>query len=215
MPGKQASVRNSGIYNASGLSATALLKLHPSMNVQRLAALPDIGPMCSVVGLATAERIARAAGHKLQMTASRLQFRFGVTTHGSLGSFEVLIPTPRMVMRLCPDVVKAEVPFLIGRDAFEQNCVQALTVEDLLQFVPLPGAATLPWFMPLSRNIGNVFLQFTPVPSAVGIFYQRAQLAKLRRSLYHSSASKFCIVLKRADACQLDANTRKVLEKTS
>lgn len=58
------------VYNASELSANAIIKLHPPRQGQHVAALIDTGAIRSVVGLATAQRIARAAGRKFSLTAS-------------------------------------------------------------------------------------------------------------------------------------------------
>lgn len=110
-------------------------------------------------------------------------------------------------MRVCPDDVKADIPFLLGLDALDHNHVQALTDDNLLQFIPLPRAAALPWSLPLSRNLGQVLLPFTLVPSAASILYQRAELAKLHRYLYHTSAAKLYDLLKSADPTQPDPDT--------
>lgn len=86
-----------------------------------MAAIIDIGAVRSVVGFSNAQRIARTVGDKLQLTTPRRKVRFGVPAHGSPGSFEILIPTPGGVMRVCPDVVKADVAFMLGPDALDQN----------------------------------------------------------------------------------------------
>lgn len=164
-----------------------------------MSVLIDTSTTRSFIGLPTPQHIARAARHKLELTASRQQFRFGVTAHSNLGNFEVLNPTRGVVMRVCPDVAKADVPFLLGLDALDHNRAQALTVDNLLQFIPLPGAAALPWSMPLSRNLGHVFYAITPVPPAARKLCQRAQLAKLYRSLYHLFSAKVYDLLKHAD----------------
>lgn len=49
----------------------------------------------------------------------------------------VHIPTPMGAMSVQVDVIGADVPFLFGRDALDENRVQVLTVENKLQFVPL------------------------------------------------------------------------------
>lgn len=86
-----------------------------------MVALIGVGALRSVVDLSTVERIACAAGHKLQLTTSRRKFRFGITVHDSLGSFKILIPTSGGFMRVCPHVIKADIPFLLGLEALDQN----------------------------------------------------------------------------------------------
>lgn len=82
-------------------------------------------------------------------------------------------------MLVCPDVVKADVPSLLVLDALDQNRVQALRIDNELQFVPMPGDSALPWSMPVPQNLGLIFLPFIPGPPAASIFYQHAQLTKL------------------------------------
>lgn len=79
-----------GTYRASDVASASLS--HASR--RKVEALVDTGANRSFVGLHAARRIARAAGRKLLLTPSRRRFRFGVDTHGSIGSFFIRIPTP-------------------------------------------------------------------------------------------------------------------------
>lgn len=151
--------------------------------------------MRSVVGLATAQRIAPAAGHKLALTTSERNFRLAVTTYGRIGSFEILIPTPGGVMKVRLGIVRADVPFLLGLGALDQNPVQALPVDSASLLIPMPGDAALSWLMRILLGTCSTpaYLSLLPVPPEAVIFYQHAQLEKLHRSLYHSPVSRKAI----------------------
>ena len=166
------------------------------------------------MGLPTARRIFQSLGRKLTLCKSHRSFRFGNTAHASLGTITVHIPTPNGVMSVNADVVSADVPFLIGLDALDENRLQILTVASQLQHVPVDDS-TKSWRLPLLRNGGHICLPFVPIREECVSFYTRVQLERLHRSLYHPSAEKMFALLRRADPDKLEPDTRAVLQDIS
>jgi hypothetical protein len=63
----------------------------------------------------------RFVGKKCNLQRSNNVYRFGVDKQDSLGTIAIHIPTPAYVVTLNVDVVRANVPLLIGLDVLDAN----------------------------------------------------------------------------------------------
>lgn len=135
-----------------------------------------------------------------------------------MGSFRIPIPNPTGVMVIQADVVKADVPILVGLDALDQHILQPLSVTNKLQHISHHGADPYldnDWNLDLIRSDGHLYLPFILITQAHSAFYASSQLEKRRRSFYHPSAAQLYELLKRADSEQPDQETRKILQEIS
>jgi hypothetical protein len=107
----------------------------------------DIGAQKTVIGLPQAMAYCRFVGKKFKLQRSNNVYRFGVDKKHSLGSIAIHIPTPASVITLNVDVVRANVPLLIGIDVLDANGLTADTVSNKLK-CPRGG-----WETPLVRKI--------------------------------------------------------------
>jgi hypothetical protein len=92
---------------------------------------------------------------KFKLQRSNNVYRFGVDKQDSLGSIAIHIPTPASFITLNVDVVRANVPLLIGLEVLDANGLTADTVSNKLKCQK--GG----WETPLVRKIGPVYLEWS------------------------------------------------------
>lgn len=103
--------------------------------------------------------------------------------------------------------------FLLGLDALDRHCFQALIVQDKLQYVPRDGSdLKISWTLDLVRKEGQVLFPFVSVSLKNATYYLREKLQKLHRKLCHPSSENLYELLKRGDPVHLDVDTRKILD---
>ena len=202
------------VFSASK-SSTRVLHLANDNCVRSTDLLLDTGAAKSVVGLRQARRFAKLAGERLTLAPSKRRFRFGIDVHASLGSTTLRFPTPGGISSITVDVVKPDLPFLVGLDVLDAKRLQVLSVRNLIEHVPPSDMGPPGWTMPLWRKNGHIFLRVQPLPPPSAVFYSRRQLHALHRNLYHPSPAKLFELLRRADPESLPPETLDVLQQIS
>lgn len=137
---------------------------------------------------------------------SNCAFRFGDGTHNSLGLITIRIPTPdRGYIHLDVDVVRPDVPLLIGLDILDRDSLVPDNVENVLE------SRIQGWRMPITRKHGHMYLEWIYSE----ILFTRSELKKLHRHFHHPSSGKLMALLKRSKLKDVDSKTRQLLEEIS
>jgi hypothetical protein len=157
----------------------------------------------SCVGLAQAKAYAAEQGLIFRLISSRRSFTFGDTVLPSLGLMKMTMPTPSGILSLDLDVVKPNIPALLGLDLMDAHGVQFLTVTNQLQSVAKG------WHIPVVWKLGHGYIRWGPLAP---VLFPRSELARLHRPLYHPSTTKLLNLLRRADADKVTAETRSMLQ---
>jgi hypothetical protein len=77
-------------------------------------ACPNTGARKTVIGFSQAKAYCRFVGTKFKLKGNKNIYRFGVDRQESMGSVSIRLPTPVSIIFLEVDVVRANVPLLIG-----------------------------------------------------------------------------------------------------
>ena len=164
----------------------------------------DTGAQQCVVGLKQAKAYCKERDIKLKLLPSRTEFRFGDRSFRSLGAIPIRIPTPNgSFIEHRFDVVKADVPLLLGLDLLDSSGLIVNNVNNCLE------NKILGYSMPIVRKFGHLYLEW-PVSE---ILFTKAELTKLHRQFKHPSTEKLLNLLKRSKVSNVDAHTRKMLEE--
>jgi Zinc knuckle len=158
----------------------------PNVNVRGDRAFVDTGAQETVIGLPQAMAYCLFGGKKFKLQRSNNLYRFGVDEQDSLGSIAIHVSTPAAVITLNIDVVRANVPFLIGLDVLDANDLTADTVSNKLR-CPKGG-----WETPHVRKIGNVYLELSYEGN---ILFSKSELTKMHRGFYHPSSENLLNLL--------------------
>ena len=130
-----------------------------------------------------------------KLRKSLISFAFGDGVYKSLGSMEIRIPTPdNSFISLDVDVVKPDVPFLLGLDILDQHQLMADNIDNKLR------SRALGWSMPIVRHRGHLYIQW----NTNYVLFTRAELNRLHKHFWHPSSGKLYNLLKRTNP--LDAN---------
>jgi len=81
----------------------------------------DTGAQRTVIGLNQAQAYCRDQRIPLSLSKSWARFKFASHVTNALGSMVILLPTPKDTIRLHVDVVKDNIPLLIGMDSMDSN----------------------------------------------------------------------------------------------
>jgi hypothetical protein len=166
-------------------------------------AVLDTGAQMTVIGMEQAKGYCKESGKMFSLLPSRSRFKFGASSERSLGKISIEIPTPGSPIHINCDVVKSDVPLLIGLDILDKYGLNVLSVEGLLQ------STTEHWTIPMQRLWGHIYLQWDP---GIQLFYTRAELTKIHRHFHHPSTEKLVNLLKRATPGDLPKETRAQLD---
>lgn len=109
-------------------------------------------------------------------------------------------------MVLIFDVVKADVPFLIGLDVLNAFKLVCNTVKN--KQISVDGC----WEIPIVKILGHVCIQWN---SSDKIFFTKAELHKLHCVMYHSPDKKNINLIKRSEEEDLDSDRQNLLEELS
>lgn len=123
----------------------------------------DTGAQIIVIGERQAHLYSSSSGILFQHCPSKNHISFGDGQARSIGYINILISTPGAVLKLKIDVVKNNIPFLIGLDVLDQRSLQlvhnvgleALTVEKCLQYVT-EGSKS-----PTVRKLGHIYYEWS------------------------------------------------------
>jgi transposase InsO family protein len=166
----------------------------------------DTGAQKTVIGFSQAKAYCRFVGTKFKLKENKNIYRFGVDRQESMGSFSIRLPTPVSIIFLEVDVVRANVPLLIGLDVLDAYGLTADTVKNSLK------CPSIGWEIPLVRKLGHVYLEW---PLETNILFTKSELTKLHRGFYHPTNENLMNLLKRARPNDLDKDTNRLLQNIS
>lgn len=94
----------------------------------------DIGAQRSCIGLRQTKALCKSKGRKLRLAKSNLALQFGDKIYYSLGTIEIIIPTPDgSILIIKREVVRADVPFLVRIDVLDKEGLVANNVSNKLE----------------------------------------------------------------------------------
>jgi hypothetical protein len=166
-------------------------------------AVIDTGAQSSVIGLPQAQAYSSEFGSRLFIRPSLTTFKFGNSTEKSLGITRIVVPTPGTLVSFDCDVVKADIPLLIGLDLLGRYSLDVIVAKGVLR------SDDEKWSLPLVQKDGHIFLEWNRV---LDICYTREELTKIHRHFYHPSTTKLFNLLRRADPKNLAEDTRRILD---
>ena len=173
-------------------------------NGKFLGALIDTGAQRSVIGEAQALAYCNEHGIPYQPSKSYNKFRFASLLKTSLGKIPILITTPNGLLRMNVDIVREDIPLLMGINFMDENGLQFLSVRNELQCVHDD------WTMPVTRRGGHGYLCWEPISS---VMFNKAQLLRLHQHLLHPSVQKLYNLLQRAKPEDMTPNTKEILQE--
>lgn len=163
----------------------------------------DTGAQRSVVGRNQAKAYCKSAGITFKTKPSAISFKFGDGIFDSLGKIPVRIPTPDGgFLPLEIDVVKANIPMLIGLEVLDQNQLVADNLDN--ELVSKRGK----WSLPITRKNGHLFVEW----DFAEILYTKSELRKLHLHFYHPSVNKLYNLIRRAKPEDATSETKQLLE---
>ena len=142
----------------------------------------------------------------MNLKRSAAAFKFADGTFQSLGKAPIRIPTTHQTfIQLEVDVVKPDVPLLIGIDVLDRESLVADNVNNILE------SRIYGWTVPIIRKHGHMYIEWKPSKT----LFTRAELVKLHRHFHHPSTGKILALLKRSKLSDVDSNTKRMLEDIS
>ena len=169
-------------------------------------ALLDTGVQKSVIGEKQAKLYCAAAVIPFKLSVSKSRFSFGAGNARSMGCITILVVTPGSVLRIHVDVIKNNIPFLIGLDVLDHYGLQVLTVENMIDSVKEA------WKTPVARKYGHVYYCWESIFST---FLSKPQLERLHKHLLHPSTTKLYELLSRSGPENISGDTRTILKEIS
>jgi hypothetical protein len=163
----------------------------------------ETGPQMTVIRMEQAKGYCKESGNMFSLLPSRSRFKFGASAERSLGNISIEIPTPGSPIHINCDVLKSDLPLLIGLDILDKYGLNVLSVEGLLQ------STTEHWTIPIQRLWGHIYLQWDP---GIQLFFTRAELTKIHRHFLDPSTVKLVNLLKRATPGNVPKETRAQLD---
>ncbi len=161
---------------------------------QFLGAVIDTGAAKSCIGLKQAQAYAAWCGSSFKTAKSSHSFKLGDVIHQSLGTFDLILPTPTGGITFKTEIIAADVPLLIGLDVIDEHYLLADTRVNQLVHQD--------WVLPIIRDEGHLWVRWV-----TKVQYTKPQLQKLHRHYRHPSASKLYALLKRVDGKKLPSST--------
>ncbi len=159
-----------------------------------------------VIGYRQATAYCAYTGTTFCLRPSNASFRIGDGSHTSIGTMPVRIPTLDGSFIVGDfDVVKADVPMLIGLYLLDNYSLVANNVRNELQS-ELQG-----WSIPLTRKLGHMSIHLGRLTHT----FTRSELTKLHRHFHHPSGKKLNYLTRRSNVQDADSATLKMLEDIS
>ena len=167
----------------------------------------DIGAQQSVCGYEQAMAYCKKNNRQLKLQESPRRFQFGDGIHKSMGTFIVRLPTPDgSYIRFEMDVIKINIPMLLGLDLLDQHSLVADNVDNLLV------SKTIGWSIPITRKLGHLYVEWDP-STPLNAYYTKAELLRMHLHFYHPSVSKLFNLIKRAKPEHANAETKGILQE--
>ena len=163
----------------------------------------DTGAQRSVVGMKQAISYCSEIGIDFDPVPSRTRFRFGKGRSTSLGRIPFIISTPQSMLTIWVDVVRQDIPMLIGLDVLEKYSLQVLSVLNELDCFQEN------WRALVHRKHRLIYCEWS---DNMKTLFSRPQLTQLHRHLLHPSTRKLYNILKRAKPENLSSDTMSTLK---
>jgi hypothetical protein len=171
--------------------------------MELIPATPGIQSSISIKLAHTADAQASSTHHDHRA----MLFKFGQDVQKPQGIIGVRVPTPdNSFMLINVDVVKAEVPFLIGLDTLDAVAMIVDTVENEFR-APKAG-----WSVPIIRKFGHVYLEWRPTDK---IMFTRHDLQKVQHNTLHPTNQTLIELIKGAKREDFDEGGKKILQVIS
>ena len=163
----------------------------------------DIGAPKSCIGLKELKSVFASFGRRIpQLKWSPNRFRFADTSYDSLGKASLPLATPpgKPTIFVEVDVVKADIPALLGLDVLDREFLMADTVANRLtkRGVAQDNGSCFyfdEWHVTLLRSkSGHVYVE---MDCSTSMMFTKSQLTKLHKQFFHPSAEKLFNLLKR------------------
>lgn len=128
----------------------------------------------------------------MSLSLSNIKFLFGIHQSQSLGKMKIIIRTPGKSIPIYVDVLKDNVPLILGIETMETFKIQPLLLEDI------PESKTVKWKQSLVRKYDHVYMEWKH--SLHKVFYTRNQLERLHKHLVHTSGRNLYDLLRHENA---------------
>lgn len=195
-------------------SAITLIKVseksvfyHTILSNQRkwYGACLDTGAQTTVIGLQQAKAYCKFMNITYNLRKNKNKYKFGDDKQNSLGALSIKIPIlDKMVIHESVDVVRANVPLLIGLDFLDKYELYVNNVKNIL------CCSALDIQVPLKRKHGHVYLIWKKCDE---ILYTRPELLKLLKKFSHLASDKLFNLLKLARPWETNAETKRILDE--
>lgn len=165
----------------------------------------DTGDQNSVIGEKQARAYCRQLSCKYELNrSSTTVLRFGDGSSTSKGTIRLRIPTPNeSYVHLDADVIRFDIPFLLGLDIMDREGLLPNNVLNRLQ--TYHGN----WYIPIVRKFGHLYICWNNATT----LFTRNELLKLHRHFQHPLIGKLFALIKRARPEQSNESTRKMLDE--
>jgi len=180
--------------------------LHQNLKTARWhGACLDTGAQSTVIGLRQAHAYCKFMGTKFKPTPSARRFKFGRDEQTSLGRIAIRIPIHGWnILIEHVDIVRADVPFLIGLDLLDKYKMYLNNVSNQLCFPQLDIT------VPVIRKFGHIYLEWAPHER---ILYTKSELTKLHRAFSHPTNDNLLNLLKLARPAEANSDAAVMLEE--
>ena len=100
------------------------------------------------------------------------------------------------------DIVRPDVPFLLGLDILDKEGLVANNVMNQLQSLKYN------WSLPIERKLGHMFVSW----ESTSAYFTKPQLIRLHKHFYHPSAENLMELLKRSHPSDADEKTISLIK---
>ena len=167
----------------------------------------DTGAQRTAIGLLQAKAYCGFVGCKFKLKANPNQYRFGVDVQKSIGSISIrLLFLKNGFVPIEVDVVRANVPFLLGLDLLDKLQLYLDTTRDVL--ISSPGNISVP----VVRKFRHVYLEWKREDA---VLFSRSELLKLDRGFRHPTDTKLLNLIRKARSHEATEAITKVLKEIS
>lgn len=172
-----------------------------------IGAAIDTGAERTVIGSRQAKAYVAKQTYSPDMRQSYRIFLFGDNRVKSCGQLNILMPTPRSVLSFYADIVPSDVPLLLGLDVLDHFKLQFLSVDNILEQIDENGNSV--WRASVIRKNGHAYYCWNDTSY---VSFNRSNLDRLHRHMYHPSSNKLLNLLKRVSPEKISSETKSLLE---
>ncbi|OSX76497.1 hypothetical protein BU14_0188s0015 [Porphyra umbilicalis] len=126
----------------------------------------------------------------IKKVGTKTVYQFGGGKHDTVGCLDIRVPiTAEFIIIMAVDVIKLNVPFLLGLDTLDRYKMYVNNVTDELVCVN-EGVS-----LPTTRSDGHVYYSWEWNPD---ILYTFPELVRIHRHFFHASPERLYAVMRRA-----------------